>query len=264
MNDHRRTDDAIPARDRVRLDVTDRVARITLDAPEQHNALGAEDVHAFRSHLDHLEEDGSSRVLVVGGTGPDTFCAGASLPELASGQMTGELFETLTDRLAAVRLPTICALNGSAYGGGAELALCCDFRIGVTGSRLRVPAARLGVCYPVGGLERYVRRLGPSVAKRILVAGDELDAAEMLRVGFLTRLVEPSELAGVTDALADRLAGQAPLAVRAMKRILDAVEAGSLDAAEARALVEACEASDDRREGLEAQRQGREPVFRGR
>ena len=78
--------------------------------------------------------------------------------------------QTLTDRLAAVRVPVICALNGSVYGGGAEIALCCDFRIGVRGSRLAVPAARLGVCYPLGGLTRYVQRLGLATAERLLVA----------------------------------------------------------------------------------------------
>jgi enoyl-CoA hydratase/carnithine racemase len=83
---------------------------------------------------------------------------------MESGEMSGRIFETLTEDLAAVRVPTICALNGSAYGGGTEIALCCDFRIGVSGSRMSVPAARLGICYPASGLRRFVEALGLSTS----------------------------------------------------------------------------------------------------
>lgn len=249
---------------RVRLSVEGGVGTILLDAPEQHNALGRDDVALFRDHLDRVDADPGVRVLVVTGSGTRTFCAGASLPELERGEMTGRLFETLTDRLAAVRVPAVCALNGNAYGGGAEIALCCDFRIGAEGIRLSVPASRLGVCYPVGGLTRYVQRLGLGVAERLLVAGEELDAEEMLRVGFLTQLVAQVELEAATARLAERLAAAAPLAVQAMKRILTGVAAGTLDPDEARALVDRCEASADLREGLAARREGRQPEFEGR
>lgn len=249
---------------RVRLEVDGHLARIVLDAPEQHNALEADDVAAFRSHVDRVDADEVVRVLVVTGSGTKTFCAGASLAQLESGDMTPELFETLTDRLAAARVPTICALNGSVYGGGAEIALCCDFRIGVTGTRLSVPAAQLGICYPVGGLTRYVQRLGITVAQGLLVASEELDGEEMLRVGFLTHLVAPSRLRSATEQLATRLASHAPLAVQAMKRLLTQVASGSVDPEEARALVARCAASSDLQEGLAAKREGRSPRFEGR
>lgn len=250
--------------DHVRLFVEADVATILLDAPEQHHALGRADVAAFRSHLDRVDADESIRVLVLTGTGTSTFCAGASLPEMESGAMSGQIFETLTDRLAAVRVPAICALNGNVYGGGAEIALCCDFRIGAEGIRLAVPAARLGVCYPLGGLTRYVQRLGLGVAERLLVAVEELDAEEMLRVGFLTQLVPHVELRAATERLSERLAAGAPLAVQTMKRILCSVAAGGIDAAEAAALIERCDASADLREGLAARREGRTPRFEGR
>ena len=250
--------------DRVRLDVDGDIAWIVLDAPEQHNALEADDLVVFRSHLGRVDADEVVRVLVITGSGDATFCAGASLAQLESGDMSGDLFETLTDGLAAVRVPTVCALNGSVYGGGAEIALCCDFRIGVTGSRLAIPAARLGVCYPVGGLTRYVHRLGLTVAQRLLVASEEVDAHEMLRVGFLTELVAPTELKGAADRLAGRLASHAPLVVQAMKRILSQVASGSLDVEEARALVARCASSSDLQEGLAAKREGRAPRFEAR
>lgn len=250
--------------ERVRLDIDGDVARIVLDAPEQHNALEADDLVAFRSHLERIDADDSVRVLAITGSGGTTFCSGASLAQLESGDISGELFETLTDRLAAVRVPAICALNGSVYGGGGEIALCCDFRIGVTGARLTVPAARLGVCYPLGGLTRYVQRLGLTVAQRLFLAGEEFDAHEMLRVGFLTQLVSPEELPRATDRLAARLASHAPLAVQGMKRILSQVASGNVDVEEACGLSARCASSSDMQEGLRAKREGRAPMFEGR
>jgi len=246
------------------LDVHDHVARITLNRPDRHNALEAEDIALFRSSLATVEADLDIRVLIVTGSGPQTFCAGASLKQINTGKMSGAVFETLTDDLASVRVPTICAINGGVYGGGAEIALSCDFRIGVTTTRLSVPAARLGICYPVGGLRRYVERLGLDTARRILVANEELNAEQMLELGFLHRLVPRADLEEETDTMARKLAGHAPLAVQGMKRILGEIASGRLEEGRARETVEACMASDDLQEGLRAQRAGQEPRFRGR
>lgn len=245
------------------LSIEGHVARLTLQRPEQHNAIEAQDVASLRTHLATVQAHDVVRVLVLTGTGT-TFCAGASLPQIESGEMSGELFAALADDLAEVRVPTVCAMNGSAFGGGVELALCCDFRIGVTGSRVAVPAARLGLAYPLGGLRRYVAMLGVGVASRLLLAAEELDADELVRVGFLHWLVEPTELEATTRELADRLAGLAPLAVQSMKRILRDVAAGTLDEAAARALIETCASSQDFREGVRARRERRPPRFEGR
>lgn len=246
-----------------RLELEGRVARIVLDRPKLHNAIDATDVVRFLEHLDRIEADPSIRVLVLTGRGPATFCAGASLRDLESGALTPDRFEVLADRVARTRVPTVCALNGSAFGGGAELALCCDFRIGVHGSRIAVPAARLGLCYPVGGLRRYVEALGLGVATRLLAGAEELDSEQMLAVGFLHRRVSPEELDAATASQAEDLARLAPLAVQAMKRILRDLASGSVDEAAARSLVEACAASADLQEGLRARREGRAPDFRG-
>jgi enoyl-CoA hydratase len=235
-----------------------------LERPERHNALDAEDVERFRAHLGAVAAAEHVRVLVLTGTGDATFCSGASLRDIESGKMTGATFEALADALAAVRVPSICALNGDAFGGGTELALCCDFRIGVFGSRMAVPAARLGLCYPLGGLRRYVEALGLGVATRLLLAGEELDAEEMLRVGLLHRLVSPKDLDTATEELATHLASLAPLAVQAMKKLLRGVARGGVDEEEARRLTALCAGSDDLREGLRARREGRDPEFSGR
>ena len=246
------------------LSLGEQVAVITLCRPSRHNALGAEDVTRFHEHLDVVDSRAHVRVLVVTGAGNETFCSGASLGEIERGELTPERFATLTDGLAAARVPTVAALNGSVYGGGAEVALSCDFRIGVTGARLLVPAARLGMCYPVAGQRRFVERLGLAVAMRILVAGEELDADEMVRVGFLTRAVSPDRLGAATNELAARLAAAAPLAAAGMKEILRGVAAGALDPERAEELARRCAESRDLREGLRAKREGDEPSFEGR
>jgi enoyl-CoA hydratase/carnithine racemase len=242
----------------------DHVAWIVLNRPDRHNALEAEDIELFRSSLETVAADDQVRALVVTGSGGRTFCAGASLRQIHTGDMSGEIFDTLTAQLASLRVPTICALNGGVYGGGAEIALCCDFRIGVTHTRLSVPAARLGICYPLGGLRRYVSRLGLGVAQRILVAAEELDAQEMQRVGFLHRVVPPDDLGPVTTLMAARIAALAPLAVQAMKRSLTDIADGTLDVEAATAAIARCMESEDLREGLRAQREGDEPRFEGR
>ena len=239
------------------------IARITLNNPAQHNALGAAEISRLRDCLGAVQADAALRVLLLSGNGERTFCAGASLKQFQSGDMSGELFSTLTDQLAALPIPSVCALNGNVFGGGAEIALCCDYRIGVDDLRLLVPAARIGICYPLSGLQRYVDKLGLSAAKRILVASEELAADTLLTMGFLHRVVPRARLADESEAFARHLAGLAPLAVRAMKQILGGIARGDLDTATAARLVQECAQSRDLQEGLAAQRGKRAPRFTG-
>ena len=247
----------------VRLTVDASIARITLNRPEQHNALAGDDIALFLQHLDTVAATSSVRALIIDAEGGRTFCAGASLKEFRSGAMSGDLFTTLTDRIAAVDIPTVCLVNGNVFGGGAEVALCCDYRIGVHGSRMRIPAAQIGLCYPINGLRRYVDKLGLGTAKRLLVAAEELDSTAMLACGFLHKVVEPETLATAGAAFATQLAGLAPLACRNMKHLLHAIAAGDCDDQHARQLYQECAASEDLQEGLAAQRERRAPVFRG-
>ena len=239
------------------------IARITLNNPAQHNALGAAEISRLRDCLGTVAADPALRVLLLGGNGERTFCAGASLKQFQSGNMSGELFNTLTDQLAALPIPSVCALNGNVFGGGAEIALCCDYRIGVDDLRLLVPAARIGICYPLNGLQRYVDKLGLGTAKRILVASEELPAETLLAIGFLHRAVPRERLGAESEAFAQHLAGLAPLAVRAMKQILGGIARGDMDTAAAEGLVQQCSQSRDLQEGLAAHREKRAPRFTG-
>lgn len=239
------------------------IARITLNKPERHNSLGEEELLALQRCLDDIAADPGVRVLVVTGAGEETFCAGAALNQLGAGKISGDLFQSTTDKLAALPIPTICALNGNVFGGGVELALSCDFRIGLSGTRMRVPAAQIGLCYPLSGINRFVERLGVNLAKRILVAAEEFSAADMLHIGFLDQMVERSELEPASDALARSIAGLAPLAVQAMKQILQQAAAGQIDQQVAGELSRACLESKDLQEGFAAQREKRTPQFKG-
>lgn len=240
-----------------------RVARLTINVPERHNALGLEQLLEIQKHLVAVAADRQVRALVVTGSGDKTFCAGASLRELGAGEIGGDCFRSTADQLANLAVPTICALNGNVFGAGVELALSCDFRLGVEGSRMRVPAAAIGICYPTSGVQRLVQGLGINFARRILLAAEEFDARAMFEMGFLDYLVLPSRFAEATDELARNVATLAPLAVRSMKTILAQVLAGAIDEEEARELADICAGSADFQEGLAAQREKRQPRFSG-
>ena len=144
-----------------------------------------------------------------------------------------------------------------------ELALSCDFRIGVEGARMRVPAAQIGLCYPLGGINRFVERLGVNLAKRLLMAAEEFSAADMLHIGFLDELVPRAQLEQRSEELLHHIAGLAPLAVRAMKQVLQQAAAGSINLEQAQQLADTCLQSSDLQEGFAAKAEKRRPEFRG-
>ena len=129
---------------------------------------------------------------------------------------------------------------------------------------MRVPAAAIGLCYPLSGINRYVERLGVNVAKRILVAAEVFSAAEMHQIGFLDHLVAPEQIANKAQEMAEGMAALAPLSVKAMKHILAQAASGSVDLAQAQLLADQCSQSQDLQEGFQAQAEKRTPQFTGR
>lgn len=247
----------------IKLHIEGHVARLTLDHPERHNALTRNGLEQFQAHLQRIEDDAELRALVITGAGDKTFCSGASLDEVQAGTVDGESFQVVADRLAALPIPKLAAMNGSAYGGGVELGLCCDFRYGVEGMKIRVPAASFGLCYPPAGIQRYVSRLGVGSAKRILVAAETFDAAALLRMGYLHRICPAQDLPAQADEWARQLSRLAPLAVRAMLAICNGTAEGNLEAEQMQEWVARCNASADLQEGLQAALEKREPNFSG-
>ena len=243
---------------------TGHTGRLTLNNASKHNALGREQLDGIEARLAEVASDKQVRVLVLTGAGEKTFCAGASLQELSAGDIGDNAFQKMTDHLAAMEIPTICAINGDVYGGGVELALSCDFRIGVQGCRMRVPAAAIGLCYPLPGIRRFVSSLGLNVAKRILVASEQFESEALLGIGFLDQLVAPEHLEQVVTQRAQHIGALAPLAVQAMKSLLQEAAEVQVDSARAEKLLQRCLESEDLQEGFAAKREKRSPCFQGK
>lgn len=245
------------------LDISGAIARITLQRPEAANKLAPEDITALRAHLREINAADGVRVLILQSAGKH-FCSGHDLAELAANPRSGNGFGDMVDALAACRPVTIAAVQGGAFGGGADLALACDFRVGGPQSRVRVPPVQLGLHLYQSGLERFVSRLGLNMARRLLLAAEPLDAAAMLDCGFLTHFSNGPDITGAVDELAATLARMAPLALLGMKESLNQIACGRPDAALIAARVQRTILSEDLQEGIQALQQKREPVFTGR
>ena len=251
------------------LTITDGRADVRLNRPAEHNRLSPDDLRTLIEIFDRVDEDADCRVLVITGTGK-SFCSGYDITALSDSKRPDapphdpDLFEKMVDRLEAISVPIIAALNGGAYGGAIDLSLACDFRIGVDGMRVFMPAARLGIVYYEGGLRRYVSRLGLDNAKRLFLTAEPIEAAELARIGLVTELVAADQLAVRVDALASQLAGNAPLSLAGLKRGLNDVAAGRFTPDNHRAARQLAAESEDHLEALAAWREKRAPVFKGR
>jgi enoyl-CoA hydratase/carnithine racemase len=200
-------------------------ATITLRRPSHHNRIDPDDPPLVCRYLEQVGAQPSLRLLVLTGEGDKTFCSGYTLARI--GTHLDRSFEDMLNALEAVEVPTLCLMNGSAYGGGTDLAMACDFRIGVRGCRMFMPAARFGLHYYPGGLRRFVTRLGPAATKKIFLTAASLGDEELLRIGFLTELVDRRELAATLDRYRDDIRRCEPEAVRSMKQHIDAIAHGT-------------------------------------
>ena len=247
-------------------------ATITLNRPRHANRLHREDLLALQAHFAELAADPLLRVVVLTGKDSDSgsvnhFCAGFNLQELEQECAAGadpQLFEHTVDALEALPVPTLARLNGGVFGGATDLALACDFRVGVQGMVLRMPAARLGLHYYPSGVQRYVSRLGLSATKRLFLLAETASAEELLYMGYLDKLVAPETLDAAVQAFVTSLLAGAPLALAGMKLSLNEVARGGIDLPRLLGRVERCARSADLREGLAAVSERRRPRFSGR
>ena len=238
------------------------VATLCFDNPARRNALGILELGAIEAALASLADE--TRVLMITSSDDRIFCAGADLNQILDGSISGDCFQKLSNQIAALPIPTIAVLNGSVFGGGAELALSCDFRLAREGISLCIPAAAIGLCYPVEGIERITRRLGPQLARRVLVAAETFSAEQMLSLRLVDAVHSAPALHQEAWAYAESLLTLAPMAVRHMLEIIRQLEHGTLDRQHAAQLAKACSDSEDVQEGITAQRQKRPPLFRNR
>lgn len=250
------------------LDVAGGVATIRLRRPSQRNALHDEDLSTLLNHFACVQGDPSVRVLVltaeVGTHERPVFCAGYFVGGFESGRHDPTLFEKIPDVLERLRPLTVCALNGSVYGGATDIALACDLRLGANGSEFRMPAAALGLHYYPSGLRRYVSRLGLNLAKRAFLTAQPLSYEMLASQGLFEAIVAPGDFHRTLQALVQRLVQLAPLAAQMTKLSLNEIADGRYDEASLRAREIATTKSEDFSEGRIAFAQRRKPVFVGR
>jgi enoyl-CoA hydratase len=249
------------------LEIDGARATIRLNRPKHLNRLQPDDLEMLLTLFDRIEADPALRVLVLTGTGR-AFSAGYDLNSVAARatsaveeKSAGSAFEGIANRLEDLGIPTICRLNGGVYGGSTDLALACDFRIGIDTCEMFMPAARLGLHYYTSGIQRYVTRLGVNNAKKLFLTAQKIDANEMLRIGYLTAVAPAESFDAEVDKLANILAGNAPVAMRGMKRTINEFARGELDEKAADQRARDSMRGDEIKEGIKAFGEKRAPKF---
>jgi enoyl-CoA hydratase len=248
------------------------LAIVTLDRPNVLNALRSQLLEELSFALADLDRDETVRAIVLTGSGPKAFAAGADIGELNALANAGEgagqarKGQALTRAIERMRTPVIAAINGYALGGGCELAMACDIMIASTNAKFGQPEVNLGLIPGYGGTARTTRRVGKGMATYLCLTGEMIDAREALRIGLVQRVVPAAELMIEAKRIATTIASKAPLAVAACKRAInngahlsidDALE---IEALEFGTLVD----TEDIKEGTGAFLEKRKPVWKGR
>lgn len=246
----------------IELKIVAQTAIITLNKEQKHNSLNKEDVALFREKLKEIKSNTNLRSLIITGNGKRTFCAGASFEHVKDGTLTGEAFSELAADIQNLAIPSICVANGSIFGGGVELALACDFRIGLYKTALKVPVAKLGICYSAFGLNLYTQKLGSQLSKRMLLCAEEFTAKELLQLGFYDHLHEQYKNAFANaQELAQDINALAPLAVQNMRATLNEINQGCFNLQTAQEREQICLKSQDKLEGFAAILEKRDAQF---
>ena len=206
------------------LHIKDGIATITLNRPAQRNRLENEDLQTLLAHFQQVNADLGVRVLVLTantqGQPKPVFCAGYDIGgfnEQGQGAMS---FEQVPEALAVLRPITLCALNGSVYGGATDLVLACDLRIASTQARMGLPEINLGVLAGAGGCTRLPRTVPAALAAEMILTGQPINAQRCLEAGLVSRVVEPAALLDTVFDLAQTIAARAPKALRACTALL--------------------------------------------
>lgn len=267
MNDH-----AAQATPAVLLSWQSGVARVVLNRPKARNAIDESMIRSLEDIFASLARNDDLRAVVLSGAAGH-FCAGADVRMIQSGLADPYSLFRLHDRLTALGcavdelpVPVIAALCGSVFGGGAELALCCDIRLAGKSVQFAFPEARLGIMPGTGGTARLARIVGRQRAMHLELTGHALDATACVAAGLALEEREDAEVEDAALALAGQIAQAAPAAVRQIKRSMRlAMEMplrGAIDYCQFAAMLLATTA--DAAEGIGALREKRTPVFRGR
>jgi enoyl-CoA hydratase len=239
------------------------IATIRLRNPAYANRLSPADLDVIRAHIETVNANTAVLVLKFIADGK-YFCSGYDISSLAADAAPSSMyFGDTVDIVERARPVTIAAINGGVYGGGTDLSLACDFRVGVPDANMFMPAAKLGLHFYPGGMVRYVTRLGLNNAKRLFLTCEKVLAPDMLSMGFLNEIVPADKLHERVDELSAQLASMAPIALVGIKKHLNLIARGDLDDAAIRAAVLHSEQSQDMKEGALAWKEKRNANFTG-
>jgi enoyl-CoA hydratase len=251
---------------KVKFAMEGKIARITLNRSEKLNALDPDMLAALEDAVNEAEQSRDVRVIILEATGEKAFCVGADIlawTALSPLDMWSQWIQRghrVFDRVERAKQPVICAIQGFAYGGGLELALACDIRIVTETARFAMPEVKLGTIPGWGGTDRLPRLVGSARAKQMIFTGEPIVAEIAERWGLANEVVPAGSLRDRVTGLAEKIAGNAPIAVQTAKQLITNSSSATIES-----LAAAVNAfSDDAKEGLAAFRQKRPPQFEGR
>ena len=273
--DEASTDDSrspLPGLEYLRFVELEGVATLTINRPQVHNAVSLATMSEIERVLDWLEADSTISALILTGAGDRSFVSGGDLKDFerittheAAVAMSRRM-QLISARLRALPIPVIGAINGDCLGGGCEVALACDIRIVSDAARFGFKQVNLGITPAWGGRRRFVRMAGRARALRLLLTGDLIDAAEALRLGLADQVVASDQVMVQATALARAIAANPPMAVRAIKQMVnedDLIDDERIQALEADRFARTW-ISEDHDEALFARKERRDPKFKGR
>ena len=249
------------------------VGTLIFNNPERHNAISLEMWQYATTVLEHLAEDPAVRVVVLTGAGDKAFVSGADISKFESERATSEAvakYNAAVERFSQFLLdyskPTIAMIRGYCMGGGVGIAVCCDLRIANENARFGIPAAKLGLGYGLENISRLMSLVGPQFVNEMLFTARQSNAAEASQMGLVNRVVRDHEIESYVRDMAETIAGNAPLTIRAVKGIVRELlrDSGTRDFAACEMLVRQCFDSADYKEGRRAFLEKRKPVFSGK
>jgi len=260
----------------------DLVCTITLNRPEYRNALSDQLLGQLIEVMDNVNSDPLVRVVVIRGAGDQIFSSGYDIRGIqpaskdSAEKITEEreapqrenMVRAAAESISRHRCPVIAMIYGAAMGAGVELAASCDLRMAADTAKFAVTPAKIGICYPLEGIWRFVGLMGVAATKELLFTGAPIDAKRAKEIGLINQVVEAKQLESVTYRLASQIANNAPLSVRGLKKLTSKLVEKPLlspeDWEESNAVMTSCLHSYDLQEGIRAFMEKRPPKFEGR
>ena len=260
-------------KEKVLIQIKEKHCTITLNNPEKHNRLDHEMIVQLIAAMDLLKMEKDMRVMVISGSGHQSFCSGFDFFSLPKTDKTVSVspinpLGALMDKIESIPYPIISRINGSAYGGGVELLCTTDIRVSVDSALFALPPARIGIMYPPEGMRRFVSVLGQANTRYLFFTAKRIDSPTALNMGLIHQHVKTEEeLDEVVEDLVDHIIHNAPMAVKGMKYQLNKMqESPQLSEEEMKKTIHMttdCLKSKDYNRGLAAFIKREKPDFKG-